>query len=203
MKHLIVVITLLFFCTSGFSQGDLIIEGLSEEAIPSSVKFEGKFKEARRWSDSLGDNLLIISETGVYETPDKYKNAELFAYHFILSGTSELTWKIHDFEKECQLDIEIEFLKNTLSITDLDKNGITEIWLIYKKACRGDVSPSEMKIIMYEGTQKYALRGENKVKFSENEIYGGEYKFDHAFKGAPNKFREFALKIWNNNVLQK
>jgi hypothetical protein len=56
------------------------------------------------------------------------------------------------------------FVKNTFKINDLDHNGIAEIWLMYKIVCHGDVSPCEMKIIIYEEKQKIAMRGENKVQ---------------------------------------
>ena len=34
---------------------------------------------------------------------------------------------------------------------------------MYKTVCHVDVSPCDMKIIMYQGGQKYAIRGKNKV----------------------------------------
>ena len=74
------------------------------------------------------------------------------------------TWKVYDYIDDCPVDIVASFVKNTFKITDLDNNGVAEIWLMYKTVCHGDVSPSEMKIIMYQGNQKFAMRGENKVQ---------------------------------------
>ena len=59
-----------------------------------------------------------------------------------------------------------------------------------------------MKIIMYQGQQKYAMRGQNKVKVSDKEFYGGDYKFDNAFLDGPTMFRDFAKKMWNKNIMQ-
>ena len=59
-----------------------------------------------------------------------------------------------------------------------------------------------MKIIMYHGQQKYAIRGQNKVQISENEFYGGDYQFDKGFANGPKEFLEFAKKLWDKNILQ-
>lgn len=202
MKHKIAVTICMLYATLGFAQQEFIIADVTEKELPSGVTFGGRFKQALRWADKRGDNLVVISETGVYESGNGNRNAEIFACHFLLPDTLKPSWKLYDFEKDCPVDVEAEFLKDPIDITDLDSDGITEIWLIYKKACRGDVSPSEMKIIMYEGAKKYAMRGENKVQLSGAASYGGAYKFDKAFNDAP-VFKKFALKKWQENILQK
>jgi hypothetical protein len=73
---------------------------------------------------------------------------------------------------------------------------------MYKTVCHGDVSPSNMKIIMYEGNKKYAVRGTNKVKVSDKEYDGGAYTFDEAFKNGPQPFRSYALQLWKKNLLE-
>jgi len=76
---------------------------------------------------------------------------------------------------------------------------------MYETVCHGDVSPSDMKIIMYEGQQKFAMRGENKINYGTGDngqkMYaGGEYKIDDAFSNGPTVFLEFAKKLWNKNI---
>ena len=202
MKHKIYITLFLLTAAVGFAQKEFIISDVAESQLPADIKWGGKFKKAWRWEDKLGDNLVVISATGIYESHDGHRNAEIFACHFLLPDTSKPSWKLYDFEKDCPVDVEAAFLKDAIDITDLDNDGITEIWVMYKKACRGDVSPSEMKVIMYEGGKKYAMRGENKVQFSEKETYGGNYTFDEAFSKA-KIFQKFALKKWQQNILQK
>ncbi|WP_036041345.1 hypothetical protein [Leptospira alstonii] len=55
---------------------------------------------------------------------------------------------------------------------------------------------------MYEGCQKFAMSGQNKVKLADTEFYGGEYKFDQTFHNGPKEFLEFAKKLWNENIMQ-
>lgn len=88
----------------------------------------------------------------------------LFAYHYIISGNkANQTWKVYDYISDCPVEIAAYFVKNTFNVTDLNKNGIAEVLLMYKTTCHGDVSPLQMKVIMYEGKEKYAMSGENKV----------------------------------------
>src|ERR1043165_9397168 len=131
------------------------------------------------------------------------QSADLYAYKFSKKdGKIIQDWKIQDFVRDCPFDITASFVKDAFQVTDLDNNGKAEVWVMYKVTCRSDVSPCEMKIIMYEGETKHAMRGQNKVPADEKTYWGGEYKFDEAFEAAPKSFRNFALKLWNANVIE-
>ena len=193
---------------TSWGQGPIVSKNLERSKLPKSLKIEGKIVNAVTWTDKSGENMVITSETGIKSskssTGEENRNAALYAYHF--SGVDNLakqTWKASDFVKDCPLDLEATFIKNTFKITDLNNDGVAEIWLMYKTVCHGDVSPYEMKIIMYQGPQKFAIRGHNKVKVSEKEYAGGEYKVDKAFSEGPAVFREFAVKMWNKNIMQE
>lgn len=202
------IVTMLLFASLGFGQVSFIIDTIDVNTINLHVEYEGDIKNGIQWKDGGVDNIVIISETGSFQS-DKFNHeyegldAELFAYHFSrVNDEYQLIWKVYDFISDCPVDIEATFIKNTLQVTDLNKNGIAEIWLMYKTACRGDVSPSDMKVIMYEGLKKYAMRGQNIVQLSEEEMYGGEYTFDNAFNSGPKDFRVFAKSLWDKNILQ-
>ncbi|BDU25274.1 hypothetical protein [Flavobacterium sp. GSB-24] len=192
----------------------LNVQKIDSTQFPSSIKYEGFVKNAVRWKDKLGDNIVITTETG-YHINKKFEHefedssdAELFAYHFIISGNEvKQTWKVYDFIADCPVDIVASFVKNTFQVTDLNNNGIAETWLMYKTTCHGDVSPCDMKIIMYEENQKYAVRGESRVQVGvldngEKQFIGGEYKLDENFKKGPKVFKEFAQKLWKDNLIE-
>ncbi|MCP2027334.1 hypothetical protein L1276_002491 [Flavobacterium sp. HSC-32F16] len=191
----------------------LTVEKIDSTQFPASIKYEGFVKNAVRWKDKLGDNIVITTETG-YHINKKFQHesdgsdAELFAYHFIVSGNKvKQAWKVYDYISDCPVDIVASFVKNTFQVTDLNKNGIAETWLMYKTACHGDVSPCNMKIIMYEENQKYAMRGESKIQVGlldngEKQFIGGEYKLDENFKKGPKVFKEFAQKLWSDNLIE-
>ena len=67
---------------------------ISIDEIPLEIKYEGKIKNAVQWTDKLGDNIVITTETGIYQS-SKFKHemdggdAEIFAYHFIMMVLSK------------------------------------------------------------------------------------------------------------------
>jgi hypothetical protein len=191
-----------------FAQGKITLTNLMQSEIPKGITYSGVIKQAVRWTDKSGDNIVITAETGDQQSKsgpsEDYREAHLYAYHYLVSKDSvRQTWKVHDFIKECPLDIEANFIENTFQVTDLNNDGIAEIWMMYLVTCTSDVSPVEMKIIMYQDDKKYAMRGHNKIEYPDGQFMGGDYKFDKAFNEAPAPFRDFAKKLWNKNVMAK
>jgi hypothetical protein len=207
MKNIFIGL-LLITTQCALGQGKIALTHLTKSEIPKGISYKGTLKDAVRWTDESGVNLVITCETeeAVSKTApsEDYREKYLFAHHYLLFEDSiRQTWKVTDYIKECPLDIAADFVENTFQVTDLDKDGIAEVWMMYLLTCTGDVSPAEMKIILYEGTQKHAMRGENKVDIGNGEFVGGDYKFDKAFNQAPTVFRDFAMKLWNANVMAK
>lgn len=189
------------------------VQKIAIKDLPKDIQYEGIIKEAISYTDSLGQHIVITSEKDIHIS-DKFhhenggRDAELFVYNYLMSKDIYiLNWKVYDYISDCPFDIEVSFLKNTFNVTDLDKDGICEVWIMYKLCCRSDVSPCDMKIIMYEGIQKFAMRGYKRVFGGTNKgvayYYGGEYTFDSAFRNGPEQFREFAEKLWEKNKMDK
>jgi hypothetical protein len=191
-----------------FSQKKIKIITTNESKLPVG-EYKGTIRDNMRWTDDSGEHCVIICETGIYKSNGRTdeemegNSADVYAYTFSKKdGKIIQDWKIHDLVRDCPFDITAYFVKNTLQVTDLDNNGKAEIWVMYKVTCRSDVSPCEMKIIMYEGETKHAMRGQTKVPADEKTYWGGDYKFDEAFNAAPKKIKEFAIKLWNDNVVE-
>jgi hypothetical protein len=201
------LIVCLFVSTILFCQQEPNVTHLNAADLPAGIIFKGQLVDAVRWTDSIGDNIVVTSETGEYPgkitEEEKTTNADLFATHYLVDSDSvRVLWKVTDHVRNCPVDLSARFLGNTFHVTDLDSDGTGEVWLMYKTACRSDVSPATMKIILYEGAQKYAVRGENKVKVSETEYDGGDYKMDPAFEQGPKVFRDFAKRLWKTHILE-
>ncbi len=195
---------LLFFVItqSCFSQFKLI--KLDKNTVPKNIQYTGNIVQAYRWEDSIGSNIVLLTVTDRTKNkniPDgNFVDKALSAYHYQISGDSvKLSWRINDYVKECDVDIFLYFVAKAFAVTDLNKDGIAEVWIMYKVSCQGDVSPVPMKIIMYQGNKKYAVRGTTRVQVSLNEYMGGEYTFDEAFKNAPSEFRQYADRLWKQN----
>jgi hypothetical protein len=210
---LFILVLKVFFSLTVFGQGQFSVKPLELTKLPKGIKYEGKIKTAIRWIDSLGDNIAILTETGIYQSKKfKHENdgsdAELFTYHYLVKGDSAFqTWRVYDFISDCPVDIEAKFITNSFQVTDLNHDGVGEIWIMYKTVCHGDVSPCDMKVIMYQGKQKFAMRGQNKVFEGTDDkgtkhYSGGDYKYDKAFADGPKEFLEFAKKLWDKNIMQ-
>lgn len=177
--------------------------------LPPGIKYDGNVVTGKRWNDKNGENILILTKTNLkekkvrksgYEETDL--ECELYGYHYVSSGDSySLLWKIQDFVKECWFDLTLDFIPGSLSITDLNENGIAESTFLYKMSCRSDVSPSELKLMMHENDVKYALRGEMLIKM-EGFTAGGNYKVDKSFDSAPAGFLDYAKSQWKEYRLE-
>ena len=185
---------------SAVAQKKIPYTQLEKRNLPADIIYKGTIKNVVKWNDIEGDHILITTETGIVNGANEdERNAELYAMQYnINKNTSIQSWKVTDYVKNCPVDLEASFVKNSLEITDLNQDGIAEVWLVYTTVCHGDVSPSDLK----EDTKKYGMRGQTRIKLSANEYLGGEYKFDNAFKDGPASFRNFATSIWKKHMNQ-
>jgi hypothetical protein len=117
-------------------------------------------------------------------------------------STGKEIWKVQDFVNECPLDTTLQLVR-PINLTDFDENGLKEVWLVYKMACRGDVSPAKMKIIMYEGKNKYAMRGSMKLPIEAAEAMSpddGAHTADENLK--KSEFFDHAEYIWKHHEVE-
>ncbi len=184
-----------------FSEAEEVTAAVSA-LLPLPNAFQ--LKRAKKWHDASGENWLVLYETGSYiEKGNTNASAKLSAILYQKTDTGFVQqWKMNDFINDCELDITCRFYDDHLAITDLDKNGLAEITMVYALSCRGDVSPNEKKLIMYEGGNKYAIRGEELMILQKDTI-GGTMTVDAAFSKAPPAFLAFAKEHWKKFGLQK
>ena len=187
------------------SQGKISILNFDARSLPGEIRYQGKIVMGARWTDSNGENILLLTQTGKFPSKGKCVadggrcfDAEVYAYNYVRKdGDVSLLWKITDFERDCSFDLYAGFVKEALFITDLDSNGVAESLFLYKLSCRSDVSPAVLKLIMHEGATKYAIRGTTKLA---GDLGGGEMNIDPAFKQAKPVLRNFAVEKWNKYV---
>lgn len=176
--------------------------------LPAGAVHRGNVVGARRWTDGLGENLLILTRTDPFEAkPCEYDSCgwdqELYAYHYTRRDTGlALLWRTTDFIRQCDLDMTVRMGHQTLEITDLDADGIAETTFLYILACRGDVSAAEMKLIMHEGAEKYAIRGTMDEDPRMPDARPSQMTVDPSFNRAPAAFRTFAMAHWKKFTAQ-
>lgn len=173
---------------------------LAPAAVPAALKRTGRVVQALRYTDRTGTYTVLATQSGPTADPaGEGQRADLYAYHYPAAGTAP-SWQVHDFVADCPLDLQAAFRPRGLAVTDLDQDGTAEVWLVYRTVCRGDVSPSIQKIIMYEGPRKYAVRGTTRVAIGGGAADGGTYTFDAAWQGAPAAFRQQATRLWQQHL---
>ncbi len=173
-----------------------------KSAIPAGVSVKGKVTDGAKWTDSNGENLLLLSIVEPFRVGKASKDepedmdAELYATHFVKKDNGyTMLWDIQDYVRKCPLDIQCDFVPGALSVTDNDGNNIGESTVIYRTACRADVSPSTQKLIMHEGSVKLALRGTTSIDM-EGLKEQGAYKKDDAWKQVSPKLLAHAEAQW-------
>lgn len=187
-----------FFLLALATQAQLQVNSLALGAVPATLKRTGRVVQALRYSDRTGTYTVLATERGPTTQGSDGQRADLYAYQYPATGGTP-NWQVHDFEVACPLDLRAQFRPRGVTVTDLDQDGTAEVWLVYRTVCRGDISPSTQKIIMYEGARKYAVRGTARVAVgSQGE--GGTYAFDAAaWVGAPATFRQHAARLWQQH----
>jgi len=180
---------------------------LNKTTVPKTIHYIGNIVEAIRWTDDTGDNIVLLTKTDVTQSKtardDGSRESALYGYHFIISKDSaRQTWRVYDYIKECPVDMILYFVEKAFAVTDLNKDGKAEVWIMYKVSCQGDVSPVPMKIILYQNNKKFAVRGTTKTQVSATDYMGGEFTFDEAFKNGPVQFRQYAEKLWKQHQLE-
>ncbi len=161
--------------------GDFPQLSFTDKAGAHFVRFQLSVERTRQKDDSVlrSRDLLVVHTVGKKEV-----------------------WRAKDFVDACEFDLTLELLEGSIEVTDLDDDGEPEISFLYQLACRSDVSPKVVKLLMYEGATKYALRGESREQVGEHEFMGGDFKADPAFARAPPKFLEFARAKWKAKVVE-
>lgn len=166
------------------------------------LDYKGTIVDGKRWIDANGENIILLSHEELIETENEESMEQLYAYQYIKKGDKfELTWKIYDFmQAESWMDIYAKFIPQTLAISDIDGNGIAETMFMYGLFAGTDVSPATVKLMMHEEDKKYALRGLQVIDIGGDELIGGDYEIDKAFKNAPDSFLDLAKKHWDDNI---
>jgi len=154
-----------------------------------------------RFADAGGKYMLAMQKTEYSEITEEMETKEirLFARLYSIKDAGNKinkVWEIKDSVVCTGLDIEADFFTSATSITDLNNDGLSEVTVAYKMFCGGGVDPKEIKVIMRNGMDKYAIRGESLIAVEGNPPYGGTRRVDAALLAAPKSFMTHLDKTW-------
>ena len=146
------------------------------------------------WVDKNGVNLLLLETSDIItDANTNLRSKNLQATHWLKKeGQLIHHWSYQDEITECPVDLEMKFLAAP-QFSDLNNDGIYEIWMMIQKACKGDISPSLVEVIMVdERKAKYFLTAEEQLIFPNGTIYGGSYDLED-FTELPIHYQEYAV----------
>jgi hypothetical protein len=167
----------------------------TDKTFKDSIK--GELIDGLSWKDAAGENRVLFTMIPVEMKKDGSQSGALYAYCFIKTATGwKKKWEVKDRVDACEVDVTCEFFPGSFTITDNDRNNIGEVTFLYKLSCKGDVSPDEKKLIMYEGTNKYAIRGSTILHLPEEKL-GGDKRIDASFTKAAKPLLDFANSQWD------
>lgn len=213
--RIFLVLAICFLFVNCYSQFDL--KRVPVSSLPEDIQRIDNISVAVRWTDSLGDNVVVVTKKiikaddddrivyhgrkGVINFPKDSRNKETrnvaskqilppITYHFnIVKDSAILNWKIVSISKIC-LGEDENHTKNSFIITDLDKDNQSEIWVISKAECINDPQLGNMRIVMYEGNSRYTMNG------YLSDTSSLEKNFDNNFLNGCDAFKKYVLQLW-------
>lgn len=175
--------------------------GLSADDVANANVADGRaaVKEVLRWKE--GDHDAFAVFMAVDGGREGSASRDLYVATYRQTGsTLQRIRTLKELSGACEFDLTAEFVPRTIALTNLDGDAEGEVTLGYRTTCRSDTGPSDFKVFILEGGEKYGIRGRSRVEISDGEREGGEAKED--FKGAPASFAPHVRAVWSANVNQ-
>ena len=178
---------------NGFSQ-QIATKTIQPSILRKIVSDDAIVDKALQFEDKNGKNYLVA--TTLQNRSDEWASKAILVQHYIEKSNKKLVLirQITDNEDHCELDNDLQFMTESLRITDLDKNNYAEITFLYKVGCRSDVSPIGLKLMVIENGNKAGVRGKTQPRgfgFPKEKVA------DAAFKKLPKAIQDQAHKLWN------
>lgn len=170
------------------------------------IAFSGKLDAALQVVDRDGAHVLLLTSVrgASHEgaSDGRVERIDLLVRYFRRGGNGQQgpwmeEWTIKDGVDCPGLDADAAFFTDAVSVTDVNRDGVAEVSVPYKMFCGGGIDAETIKIIMRQGREKYALRGESLVRLPGQAAFGGSYKLDAALAlPAHAAYKNQLLTIW-------
>jgi hypothetical protein len=172
------------------------------DVIGEYIPFTGKVVAAWEVRDKKGLHVLFLTSLSgpSRDQPgsNRIERTDLrVSFYSKARGQWVEEWHIKDGVDCPMLDHNAGFFPGHVTVTDLNHDGIAEVTVPYKMFCGGGVDSDIIKVILRQGSEKYAVRGESLVRLRGQDSFGGSYKADASLtlpRNAP--YKKHLLKVW-------
>lgn len=197
---------------------------VTQADVPQTIKYKADFQSGQSWTDAQGLHYLVLSQTKIIvpkiaiDAAKKfellnvagkldtirpveayYREQAMYAYHYLVKGdTVSLVWKNHAVVINCPNKLTLENLSTPI-VTDLDADGIAEVWRIYWFGCRAEKNVAlNMELVMDEGSFRAIIKGSRLIKYGEKmeKTDGGALEPDSNYNNLTPELRNFGLELW-------
>jgi hypothetical protein len=172
----------------------------------------GSARGAVRYSDALGDNLVVLSvlaerKPSLQVIGERSDWITLYAHQYVTSGgRTRLVRTVTDGVQDCTVDHQAEFAPRTPEVSDVDGDGVGEVLFGYTVGCHGDISPVRAKLLLLEGGDKYIMRGESYSTPGTGRYALGRLPLgapEPAWSAWPKRARTLAERHWDQVAVRE
>ena len=119
---------------------------------------------------------------------------------------------VMDSISDCPVEVDMNYIKESFEVSDLNSNNYLEVSFAYYFYCRGDSFPDSLKVIVIENNDKMLIEGirtndmEKTIAEFEGEEYSGFGLVNKtSLESIPKEYRNTFHKKWlkysmENNV---
>lgn len=178
-------------------------DGHAQDWLPPFVDFTHDDGDTLTWADKQGVHFLVLHQSEkTFHESEMTSSQYILAKHWLQEGNSRVeTWSYQDGIEDCQVDIEAKFLAAP-RFADLDEDGVYEVWFITQMACKGDISPSRVQVVMVDNGTTYRMDAEEKLVFPDGTTDGGSYTLGD-FEQLPELYQTYAREyLYRNYVFE-
>lgn len=177
------------------SLDSLILQDFDSKQLPSEIQYKGKLVDGAHWIDNNGEHYLVISDLTKGEPFSKGYTSNIYGTCY---QKKDQQWTVYWSIKEFNQGVweSTVYTDQSLSITDLDQDGLAESCFHYRVTPDG-LDPERVKVLMHVKGEKYGIRGQlgaEAASLDELEIKN----IDPKFKNIAPIFQEHASKTWDN-----
>ena len=176
------------------------------ELLREHITVYGDMVTAPTVQDKAGVYILVLSSASgpsrAQPNPARIERIDLRAIYYRKAGSNGAgpwteEWTIKDGVDCPGLDASAAFFATYVTVTNLNHDGVAEVTVPYKMFCGGGVDSDTVKIILRQGAEKYALRGESLVRIPGQDSFGGAYRADAVLSQPRNAaYQKHLLALW-------
>lgn len=146
--------------------------------------------------DASGENHVVFTRTELSRDEHVYTSVLRIKHVVRQNDTVNEVRTYTERIDDCEFDVVLEPKFGEWSISDVDNDGIGELSMGYTADCISDISPLIHKVLVTEGGEKYALRGQTYLEFPGMAVEGGKYIADEM----PPAFLQQARQVWERTA---